>query len=56
MGKVIDYKTGKEIKPDGNKCSFCGKPEHQVEHMIGNNQGKFICSECVKKFTGYKIG
>ena len=56
MGKVLDWKTGKEIKPDASKCSFCGKPEHQVKHMIGNNQGKYICDECVTKFTGYKIG
>ena len=55
MGKVLDYKTGKEIKPDASKCSFCGKLDHQVKHMISNNQGKYICDECVQKFTGFKV-
>ncbi len=27
-------------------CSFCGKPEYQVERMLGNNQ-VYICDECV---------
>ena len=56
--KIIDYKTGKEIKPHEGKCSFCGKAEHQVKHLISNNTQpvKYICGECVQKFTGYKIG
>lgn len=30
-----------------NKCSFCGKLESQVKHLIAGNNG-FICDECVK--------
>lgn len=29
------------------KCSFCGKQEAQVKHLIAGQQG-FICNECVK--------
>ena len=29
-------------------CSFCGRPQHQVEHMIaGMRPGVYICDECV---------
>jgi hypothetical protein len=31
------------------KCSFCGKAESQVKHMIGNGMDKHICNECVVK-------
>lgn len=29
------------------KCSFCGKQEQQVAHLIAGQQG-FICDECIK--------
>lgn len=29
------------------KCSFCGKHENQVKHLIAGQQG-FICDECIK--------
>ena len=32
-------------KKDRN-CSFCGKPEHEVKHLIEGEKG-FICDECV---------
>jgi DNA-binding transcriptional MerR regulator len=28
-------------------CSFCGKPNDQVERMIAGPRGVFICDECV---------
>jgi len=30
------------------KCSFCGKLESQVKHLIAGQQG-FICDECIKQ-------
>lgn len=30
------------------KCSFCGKLENQVKHLIAGQQG-FICDECIKQ-------
>lgn len=30
----------------GKHCSFCGKAEKQVEHLIAGNEG-FICNECI---------
>ena len=29
------------------KCSFCGKVESEVKHLIAGQQG-FICNECIK--------
>ncbi|TXI97816.1 MAG: ATP-dependent Clp protease ATP-binding subunit ClpX [Neisseriales bacterium] len=29
------------------KCSFCGKAESQVKHLIAGQQG-YICNECIK--------
>lgn len=31
----------------GIRCSFCGKPQSQVERMIAGN-GSYICDECVR--------
>jgi ATP-dependent Clp protease ATP-binding subunit ClpX len=28
-------------------CSFCGKPQHQVEKLIAGPRAVFICNECV---------
>lgn len=30
----------------GKHCSFCGKSEKQVNHLIAGNEG-FICNECI---------
>ena len=29
-------------------CSFCGKPQSQVEHLITGPNGVYICSECIE--------
>ncbi len=29
------------------KCSFCGKPQSQVRHLIAGPDGVFICENCV---------
>ena len=39
---------------DGNKtirCSFCGKPQSQVNRLIAGN-GSYICDECVRLCMG----
>ena len=39
--------TTKKQKADNhNKCSFCGRPDHEVEKLIMGN-GVFICNECI---------
>ncbi|MGN1002263.1 MAG: ATP-dependent Clp protease ATP-binding subunit ClpX [Oscillospiraceae bacterium] len=41
-------------KSDGNKtirCSFCGKPQSQVNRLIAGN-GSYICDECVRLCMG----
>jgi ATP-dependent Clp protease ATP-binding subunit ClpX len=32
---------------EARRCSFCGKPEQQVEHMISSKNSVHICNECV---------
>ena len=41
--------AGKNIIGGGDKirCSFCGKPQHQVRKLIAGPSGAFICDECV---------
>jgi len=29
------------------RCSFCGRPENQVDRLISGEQGAYICNECV---------
>ncbi len=29
-------------------CSFCGKGQHEVRHLIGGPALLFICDECVE--------
>ena len=39
---------------DGNRtirCSFCGKPQSQVNRLIAGN-GSYICDECVRLCMG----
>jgi 5-methylcytosine-specific restriction endonuclease McrA len=33
--------------PEERRCAFCGKPEHQVEHLIASKHSVHICAECV---------
>ena len=30
------------------KCSFCGKPQSQVKHLIAGPDGVFICENCIE--------
>ena len=50
MSNVIDFTPPAKIQA---KCSFCGKTEHQVRHLISNNQegkaAKHICDACIEK-------
>ena len=39
---MADKKTGDTVR-----CSFCGKPQSQVERMISGPEGIYICDECV---------
>lgn len=54
--KVIDFRTGKEIKAKEAHCSFCKKPESQVKNLVSNGSDKHICDECIKKFKGFISG
>ncbi len=38
-------------KNDIIRCSFCGRPQEQVERMIAGN-GSYICDECVRLCMG----
>ena len=33
-------------------CSFCGKAQHEVRHLIGGPALLFICDECVELCSG----
>ncbi|RLE18269.1 MAG: ATP-dependent Clp protease ATP-binding subunit ClpX [Acidobacteria bacterium] len=40
--------TSKQKKAaNNNKCSFCGRPDHEVEKLVMGN-GVFICNECIE--------
>ena len=39
---MAEKKTGDTVR-----CSFCGKPQSQVERMISGPEGIYICDECV---------
>lgn len=32
---------------EARRCSFCGKGEPQVEHLIASKNSVHICNECV---------
>ena len=34
--------------PKVYKCSFCGKPDSQVERLIAGPDGVYICDGCIK--------
>jgi hypothetical protein len=33
--------------PEERRCSFCGKGERQVAHLIASKDSVHICDECV---------
>jgi len=33
--------------PPHYECSFCGKGQEEVAHLIAGPQGVYICNECV---------
>ena len=39
-----------EIEPKSKTiyCSFCGKSEHEVEHVVAGND-VFICNICIER-------
>ena len=42
--KIVQFiKPPKKI----SRCSFCDKPEHEVNNLSGNSGDKSICNECV---------
>jgi hypothetical protein len=46
---IIPFEVPPEKPKQETKCSFCGKAESQVRHMISNGIDKHICNECVVK-------
>jgi hypothetical protein len=46
---IIPFEVPPEKSKQETKCSFCGKAESQVRHMISNGIDKHICNECVVK-------
>ncbi len=39
--------TKQQKDGQNNKCSFCGRPDHEVEKLIMGN-GVYICNECIE--------
>ena len=37
--------------PNVYKCSFCGKPDNQVERLVAGPGGVYICDGCIKLCT-----
>jgi ATP-dependent Clp protease ATP-binding subunit ClpX len=35
--------------PGTHRCSFCGRSEVEVEHLLGGPNGIFICNRCVER-------
>lgn len=35
--------------PGNHRCSFCGRTEVEVEHLLGGPNGIFICNRCVER-------
>lgn len=33
--------------PDRRHCGFCGRPDNEVQALIGNEGGPFICNRCI---------
>jgi hypothetical protein len=46
---IIPFDAPAEKPKQETKCSFCGKAESQVRHMMSNGIDKHICNECVVK-------
>ena len=41
----------KEHEPPGRTCSFCGKPQGQVQQIIAGPGNVYVCNECVAAFS-----
>ncbi|MBM4431253.1 MAG: ATP-dependent Clp protease ATP-binding subunit ClpX [Chloroflexi bacterium] len=35
-------------QPDIQQCSFCNRPQHEVQHLIAGPGSVYICDECVR--------
>ena len=35
-------------QPDIQQCSFCNRPQHEVQHLIAGPGNVYICEECVR--------
>ena len=49
MSNVIPFDEPKEAPKQEPKCSFCDRPESQVQKLLSNNIDKHICNKCVVK-------
>lgn len=47
-GKASIYESGddEDIVPESPFCSFCGKGQNQVRHMLQGNS-VYICDQCI---------
>lgn len=36
-----------KLAPAGLKCTFCGKHQDEVQHLLAGAGGVYICGECV---------
>lgn len=46
---IIPFNAPEPAPKADHKCSFCGKPESQVQYMMSNGIDKHICNECIVK-------
>lgn len=46
---IIPFNAPEPTPKADPKCSFCGKLESQVKHMMSNGIDKHICNECIVK-------
>lgn len=42
-GHMVNRDTGNVVM----RCSFCGRPDAKVEHLIAGPRGIYICGDCV---------
>ena len=41
------YMVNRETRNVVMRCSFCGRPDAKVEHLIAGPRGIYICGDCV---------
>ena len=46
---IIPFDVPPEKPKQEAKCSFCGKAQSQVRHMVSNGFDEHICNECIVK-------